>query len=75
MNFKTKKMNQLTQEYNDFMEWFKLNHPELYEKYGRNIAVPFQEGGGVTVNNSFKLPNDEYEMLLKVANTYYYGNK
>ena len=62
---------EITKEYQDFMVWFKEKHPELHEKYGRNIGVPFKIGGGVSVNTSFKISNDEYEMLLKVAHTYY----
>lgn len=67
-------MSNLTTEYNEFMKWFKENHPEMFEKYGRNITVPFQEGGGVGVNNNFKISNDEHERLLSIAQTYYSSN-
>ena len=60
-----------TSEYNRFMKCFKEQHPRLFEKYGRNIDIPFKAGGGVSVNNNFKLSREEFEMLTKVANSYY----
>ena len=65
----------ITNEYNNFMKWFKENHPEMYEKYGRNIDVPFQEGGGVAVNNSWKISEEEHEAISKIARTYYHPNE
>ena len=64
-------MNNLTKEYNDFMKWFEAKHPELHAKYARNISIPFKEDGGVSVSNSFKISDDEYNMLFKVVQTYY----
>ena len=36
--------------------------------------MPFKEGGGVTVQNSYKISNEEHEALLKLAHTYYEAN-
>ena len=63
--------HEIAKEYNDFMKWFELNHPEDFEKYGRNIDVPFEIGGGVTVNNKWKISNEEQERILKLAHIYY----
>lgn len=60
-----------SKEYNDFMEWFEKNYPADYEKYHRNISVPFQEGGGVSVTNSFKISKEEYDYLFSVVQLYY----
>lgn len=65
-------MDPLTKEYNDFMEWFIENHPEYHEKYGRNISIPFQIGGGITVNNNYALSQEEFDILYKLVQTYYY---
>lgn len=62
----------LIKEYNSFMKWFKNNYPDLHEKYGRNIKIPFQIGGGVGVSSDFKISQDEQDMLLKVAQEYYH---
>ena len=64
-------MSDLTKEYNRFMEWFEYEHPALYEKYARNIDIPFKEGGGVSVNNNFKLSQQEFNMLTYVARSFY----
>ncbi len=37
--------NSLQKEYNDFMEWFKITHQNLFEKYARNISIPMKLGG------------------------------
>ncbi|HTD92963.1 MAG TPA: hypothetical protein VK644_04095 [Chitinophagaceae bacterium] len=68
-------MNSLTKEFEDFMEWFSKTHPDLFEKYARNIDIPFQEGGGVSVNNKYKLSTEEFDMLTKVARSYYSDGK
>ena len=63
--------NSLVKELNEFLKWFKENHPELHEKYSRNIKIPMMIGGGVGVSNDFKISDEEHKMLLKVANQYY----
>jgi len=65
-------MNPLLDEYTSFIAWFKINHPSLYAKYARNIDIPFQYGGGVTVNNGWKISQREYERLYDVAHSYYH---
>jgi hypothetical protein len=64
-------MSELMDEYNRFMEWFKFEHPALHEKYGRNIDIPFQDGGGVSVTPRFKISQEEQDMLTYIAHSYY----
>lgn len=64
-------MNSLNREYNNFMKWFEEAYPDLHEKYGRNIKIPFQLGGGVSVTNDFQISDQEHQMLVKIANEYY----
>jgi hypothetical protein len=64
-------MSDISKEYTDFMKWFKENHPEVHEKYGRNISVPMQEGGGVTVTPSYKITQAEQDMVTNIARQYY----
>lgn len=59
-------------EYQKFMAWFKKNHPDLYDKYQCNFSIPLTEGGGVSVNNSYKISQDEFDELTKVASKYYH---
>ncbi len=58
-------------ELDNFMGWFKNNHPDLHEKYGRNIDLPFKPDGGVGVNNNFRISHEEHQMLIGIAKTYY----
>jgi hypothetical protein len=66
-----KNMNSISQEYIDFMKWFKENYPEMHDKYGRNITVPFKEGGGVAVTQSFQISKAEQDKILEIAHKYY----
>lgn len=63
--------NILHLEYDNFMKWLKETHPETYEKYGRNISIPFQVGEGVSVTNNFKITHEEHDLLVKIAHSYY----
>ena len=63
--------NSLEKELREFMVWFKENHHELHDKYGRNIKIPAEIGGGVGVSNDYKITHEEHQNLLKVANQYY----
>lgn len=58
-------------QYDDFVKWFEVHHPDLFEKYHGNIDLPINENGWVTVNNSFRITNDEQNMLLEIVRTYY----
>lgn len=58
-------------EYQNFITWFKENHPELHEKYERNIDFPIKTGGGVTINNSFRISEEEVVLLNKIVKSYY----
>ena len=58
--------------YNDFMEWFEINHPDLFQKYARNITVPFQSGGGVGITMNYKISTEEHKMLYEIARTFYH---
>jgi hypothetical protein len=62
-------------EYDNFMKWFKENHPDLHEKYGRNIRIPFQIDGGVCISPDFKISQEEQDMLLEIAQKYYHPDK
>lgn len=64
-------MTDLTKEYQYFMNWFKLNHPDLFEKYKGNFSKSISGDGTVTVNDNHKISKDEYDMLWNIANSYY----
>jgi hypothetical protein len=63
-------MSNITDEYVNFLKWFREHHLEL-SKYERNFSVPFKEGGGVSVLNSYKISQEEFDMLIKIGNEYY----
>lgn len=64
-------MTDLQKQLNDFLNWLKLNHPEILDKYEGNFDISFTGEGGISVNENNKISRDEFEMLLKVANKYY----
>lgn len=64
-------MADLTNEFQDFMNWFKLNYPDLFEKYKGNFSSSIEGDGAVFVNDNFKISKDEYDMLWGIANSYY----
>ena len=65
----------LSAEYNKFMKWFEENHPSAFNKYDRNISIPLELGGGVTVNNNYRISDDEFIELRKIAHSYYHPNE
>lgn len=60
-----------TKAYLDFMDWLKEHHPEVQKNYHNNFSVPKKPGDGVSVNHSFKISMEEYNMLEKIAHCYY----
>ena len=58
-------------EHQRFIAWFQETHPEIHEKYARNIDYPLNEGGWVTVNNSFRISPKEVDMLKAIVRSYY----
>lgn len=64
-----------TKAYLDFMDWLKESHPQIHKNYHNNFNVPRQVGENVSVNNSFKISKEEFEMLDKIARSYYAKNK
>jgi hypothetical protein len=65
-------MTDLQKQLNDFLNWLKLNHPEILEKYEGNFQISFTGDGGICVNQNNKISIDEYNMLLKIASDYYH---
>jgi hypothetical protein len=64
-----------TKAYLDFMDWLKEHHPEIQKNYHNNFSVPKKQGEGVSVNHSFKISTEEYNMLNKITHSYYEKNK
>jgi hypothetical protein len=64
-------MSSRTKAYLDFMDWLSEHHPEVQKKYRNNFNVPRIAGEGISVNNSFRISQEEYEMLNKIARSYY----
>lgn len=64
-------MTDLQKQLKDFLNWLKLNHPKIFEKYGRNFTTSIEGNGTVVVNDNFKISRDEFEMLCGIANSYY----
>lgn len=64
-------MTDLQKQLKDFLNWLKLNHPKIFEKYGRNFTTSIGGNGTVVVNDNFKISRDEFEMLCGIANSYY----
>jgi hypothetical protein len=60
-----------TKAYLDFMDWLKEHHPEIQKSYHNNFDVPKKPGEPVSVNHSFRISNEEYERLHKIARSYY----
>ena len=60
-----------TKAYLDFMDWLKEHHPEIQKNYHNNFNVPKKPGETVSVNHSFRISNEEYETLYKIARSYY----
>jgi hypothetical protein len=60
-----------TKAYLDFMEWLKEHHPEIQKNYHNNFNVPEKPGEDVSVNNSFKISEEEFNNLSKIAHSYY----
>lgn len=59
-------------EYDDFMNWFEKTYPELFEKYARNVTTPMTPGGGVCVNNDYKITEEEFSKIKEIARLYYH---
>lgn len=66
-------MSVRTKAYLDFMDWLKDNHPGVHKNYHNNFNVPKKFGENVTVNNSFKISPEEFDMLSKIAHSYYHN--
>ncbi len=64
-------MTDLQKQLIDFLNWLKLNHPEIFEKYQRNFQISITGEGGICVNENYKISRDEFEMLCSIANSYY----
>ena len=62
-------------EYNHFMKWFTTTHPDLAEKYSRNISLSSQMGSGIIVHNGYALTKDEHDMLQRVVKEYHTPDK
>lgn len=64
-------MTDLQKQLNDFLNWLKLNHPEILDKYKGNFDISITGNGGISVNNNNKISIDEHEKLWEIANSYY----
>ncbi|MES1226217.1 MAG: hypothetical protein ABUT20_62655 [Bacteroidota bacterium] len=57
------------QDYNDFMAWFKENHPSLYHEYGNNITISHcNEGVSIKGDN---IPAKDFEKIMQIQYDYY----
>jgi hypothetical protein len=64
-------MSARTKTYLDFMDWMKDNHPQILKKFRNNFNVPKNVEEGISVNNRFNISQDEFDMLDKIAHSYY----
>lgn len=64
-------MSTRTRAYLDFMDWLAEYHPEIQKKYRNNFNVPQKPGEGISVNSSFRITPEEYEMLDEITRSYY----
>lgn len=64
-------MSSRTKAYLDFMDWLKEHHPEIQKNYHNNFSVPQKHGEGVSVNHSFNISQEQFDMLDKIAHSYY----
>jgi hypothetical protein len=64
-------MSSRTKAYLDFMDWLKEHHPQIQKNYHNNFNVPQNLGEAVTVNGSFDISGEEFDMLDKITLNYY----
>jgi hypothetical protein len=64
-------MSSRTKAYLDFMDWLKDNYPQIHKNYHNNFNVPKNTGEGVSVNDNFRITEEEFDMLDKITRSYY----